>query len=346
MIREYVHDRRREIIEYLRSYLSQARGRFADTSPWAEGALDMLYGYTEAGKMLRGSLACLGYDLAGGDDRAEVVPVAAALELLQSFLLVHDDIMDRDPTRRGHPSVHERYAQTARDRGVADALHFGYSMAICVGDVANELAFELLSAYGPEVVSLVATEIAKTGFAQMSDVANGLLNTEPTIEEILTVYRYKTGRYTIALPLSLGAACAGADAVLRTSLAEAGEELGVVFQLVDDKIGLLGDESSTGKPVGSDVAENKKTLIRRLLYDHADEAARAELDAAFGTFAGSRGVEVVRHVYDRLKINRYLDELVDRYMERYSRIVDGLDVDQKSLHVLNDFVRYNRSREV
>ncbi len=343
MIKEYVNDRRQAIVEFLDSYLADARGHFDTTSPWATAALDMLQDYTSAGKMLRGSLACLGFDLAYGADRSTVVPVAAALELLQSFLLIHDDIMDRDATRRGQPSIHERYARIAEDRGTADALHFGYSMAICVGDVANELAFEVLSAGGPEIVSLVATEIAKTGFAQMSDVANGLLESEPSIDEILTVYRYKTGRYTIALPLAVGAACAGADTSLKESLAEAGEQLGIVFQLIDDKIGLFGDASTTGKPVGSDIEENKKTVIRRLLYDVADESARADLDAAFGS---NGGVDAVRRVYNRLEIEARLDELIDQYMDRFSKIIDGLSVDEKSINVLIDFVGYNRSREV
>lgn len=289
----------------------------------------MLEEYCSRGKMLRGCLVRLGYELAGGkrptgDDERAVTTAGAAMELFQAGLLIHDDIMDRDRTRRGAPTVHVAY-EDALSRGRYDAPeHNGESLGVCAGDIAYFAAFRALSALPVSdgatrrVMAIVATELSLVGVAQMQDVANGAMKPgsvnpfrdgpcEPDEEAILRLYRYKTGRYTFSLPLALGAAIAGSSDATRVALEEAGESLGVLFQLKDDELGLFADASELGKPVGADIREDKKTLFRLRLFTRADTDLRTRLEAVFGDrTAGDAEAAFVRVAMERMGVRAEL----------------------------------------
>lgn len=348
MIRGYVLQRRAEILDLLSDFVAESSDRLAHIGPWVDDLCRRLLSFTGGGKMLRGALVGLGYDLFAGEGRQKSLPAAAAMELIQSFLLIHDDIMDRDSARRGAASVYAQYQDHGLQTGAQDPLHFGYSMAICGGDVAMLFAYRLLGRVDsprlPVIFDLVSDEISKTGFAQMSDVANGQLVTDPGAEEILTVYRYKTGRYTVSLPLAVGALVAGADDSAVRVLLSAGEELGVVFQLVDDRIGLFGASEVTGKPVGSDIAENKKTLIRHLLFDRARDQDLETLKARFGASDGPEAVHAVRQVYQGLNLDAAVEEVIEDHLRRYRGLLQELPLREPALLLLEDFVAYNTTR--
>jgi len=292
--------------------------------------------YCSRGKMLRGCLVRLGYELAGGkrptgDDERAVTTAGAAMELFQAGLLMHDDIMDRDRTRRGAPTVHVAYEE-ALSGGRYDAPeHNGESLGVCAGDVAYFAAFKALSELpvsdgaARRVMAIAATELSLVGVAQMQDVANGAIKPdssnpfregpcEPDEQAILRLYRYKTGRYTFSLPLPLGAAIAGASDATRVALEEAGESLGVLFQLKDDELGLFADASELGKPVGADIRENKKTLFRLRLFTRADTELRCRLEAVFGDrAAGDAEAAFVRDAMERLGVRAELTAEMRRY---------------------------------
>ncbi len=292
--------------------------------------------YCSRGKMLRGCLVRLGYELAGGkrptgDDERAVTTAGAAMELFQAGLLIHDDIMDRDRTRRGAPTVHVAY-EDALSAGRYDAPeHNGESLGVCAGDIAYFAAFRALSELpvpdgaARRVMAIAATELSLVGVAQMQDVANGAMKPgsvnpfrdapcEPDERAILRLYRYKTGRYTFSLPLALGAAIAGASDATRIALEEAGESLGVLFQLKDDELGLFADASELGKPVGADIREDKKTLFRLRLFERADAGLRGKLASAFGN-RGSGDAEAasVREAVERLGVRADLAAEMRRY---------------------------------
>ena len=284
---------RRSISSCLQGFIEEKRSDLARINPLGPDVAERLLASSLQGKMLRGSLVHLGECIASGrkldaEPSRTVAVAAAAMELFQSGLLVHDDIMDRDRTRRGHASIWQQYSLLASAEGHPDPGHRGEAMGICAGDVAYFLAFELLSCMETEpsvvrvALGLCAAELTRVGIAQMQDVAWGASNAEATESDILRMYTYKTGRYTFSLPLLVGALIGGASAILRDELAGLGEAIGMLFQIRDDELGIFGTEEEIGKPVGSDVREGKKTLYSSCLFAASSGEERRRLQGIFG----------------------------------------------------------------
>jgi len=191
-----------------------------------------------------------------------MIRVGAALELLQTFALIQDDVIDRSLTRRGRPASHvvlARAAQVEPDR-------FGPSAAILLGDLALIWADQLLAASGfaPErlaraqgVYNRLRTEVT---LGQYLDVL-AAHSRRVTEAEALTVNRYKTASYTVERPIQLGLALAGASDALIEAVSGYAVPAGIAFQLRDDVLGAFGDPELTGKPSGEDLQERKPTWL-------------------------------------------------------------------------------------
>lgn len=296
-------------------------------------AASRLADFAVRGKMLRGSLVRLGYEIVARREAAEpdastIRLAGAAMELFQSGLLIHDDIMDRDRVRRGLPTLHVGYESALRRGSYDDPQHYGEALGICAGDLAYLAAFQLLAelptkaALAVKSVAIAARELSMVAIAQMQDVVNGAVRpgslnpfrnapSDPSEEEICGLYRYKTGRYTFSLPLALGCTLADGGDAERLMLEQAGEDLGLVFQLKDDELGLFANEAELGKPVGADIRENKKTLFRYLLLARTDGPTRDRLHSIFGSHAaGAEEVAFVRAELERLGIRAELTAMM------------------------------------
>jgi len=210
------------------------------------------------GKRLRPFLVELAYTGLGGQGRDKVLRAACSIELMQTFLLVHDDVMDRAAVRRGGPTVHLQLAPPGDP-------HHGESLAILVGDLASAYGARAIqeAGFGAEATSralaLYHEVVADECYGQALDLATA--TRDATEAEALAVLHYKTTRYTVEGPLHLGAALAGADEATLTSLSAVARPLGAAFQLRDDLLGVFGDPAETGKPVGDDLHEGKRTLL-------------------------------------------------------------------------------------
>ena len=336
----------------LRRFLEERKLPFEQVSPWGADLVQRLLSFMENGKMLRGALVQLASCNADGDPHPEAVKPAAAMELLQAFLLIHDDIMDQDTERRGKPSIFHQYASLGAQEGFSYAERFGQSMGICAGDIAMLLSTELLTeteveaSRRTELVRLATREIGYVGLAQMSDLANGHAKAEVGEERITGVYRYKTARYTFSLPLMLGATVVGYDDPTVHLLAKIGEELGIIFQMKDDDLGLFGDSEVMGKPVGSDIAEDKKTMHREYLFRSATPAERDRLNGIFGTSAVSE--EDLRYVHGLLEhydIRREVLSLMETYRAETASLIGELEGVPSTLRDgLTELLDYNLNR--
>jgi geranylgeranyl diphosphate synthase type I len=221
-----------------------------------------------SGKAIRPALAILGAEAAGGD-AAVAVPGAVALELIHNFSLIHDDIMDGDRTRRHRPTVWDVY-------GVSDA--------IVVGDALHTLAFQVLLDEGTAATLAAMQRLADATAAMIAGQAQDAdldRRTDGTLAECVTMEQNKTAAL-LGASVAIGAVLAEAPAGTPTALERYGVELGLAFQAIDDVLGIWGDPRVTGKPVGSDLRERKKSLPVMLAI------------AAGGTLAG-RLREAFRH---------------------------------------------------
>ncbi|QSQ20374.1 polyprenyl synthetase family protein [Pyxidicoccus parkwayensis] len=227
-------------------------------------------------KRLRPALVMVGYSLARGNAAvpAELWTFAAGLELLHTFLLIHDDVADRAELRRGGPALH-RLLSPGR---------VGEDLAVVVGDHLFARALEAMLASGlpgaPAVVRYYLGVCRHTAAGQYLDLDLGRAPlSEVTLFQTLRVAYLKTARYGFCAPLVCGAMLGGASAELLEGLERAGRHVGLAYQLRDDLIGLFGNPDVAGKATDGDFTQGKRTFPVLAAYARADATAREELEA-------------------------------------------------------------------
>lgn len=238
------------------------------------------------GKRIRTTMTYWGFVAAGGvhgeGGYRHMVRVAAALELLHLFALVHDDVMDESDQRRGRPSAHvqaSRWHEQAGARG--DTVVFGRNMAILLGDLAHALADGLVDGL-PAVMRAAWHDLSVELIAGQRADLTGAAAGRPDRRHAEHVARTKSGRYTVTRPLQLGALAARAPEHVVDALMASGDHLGTAFALRDDHLGVWGDPALTGKPASDDLYEGKATVVLSLAREHLT-GADADLLARVGT---------------------------------------------------------------
>jgi geranylgeranyl diphosphate synthase type I len=215
------------------------------------------------GKRVRAVLVAAAFQACGGEQGPSAVVMAgAAIELLHAYLLIHDDWMDQDTVRRGGPTVHVQLgALLASERD-------GAAAAILAGDYLGALAVEALLAVelpAPRVrdaAAILVRALEEVVLGQALDIRH-----RPDID-VETMHDLKTASYTVRAPLLVGAVLAGAAPRALETLEAYARPAGVAFQLHDDLLGTFGDARVTGKPVGNNLREGKRTaLIEELASD-------------------------------------------------------------------------------
>jgi geranylgeranyl diphosphate synthase, type I len=256
-----IDDLRAQVDDALRRWLAARGARLAHSAPLISEMTRLL---EAGGKRLRPSFCYWGYRAAGGKHGEAIVRAAASLELLHTFAIVHDDIMDASDERRGEPTVH---------------AHLGLNAALLVGDLALVLADAMFmsSEFDAAVLTGAFDEYSRMRqeviVGQWMDLeAAGDPHTSEGRARL--VARLKSGRYSIVEPLAIGARLMCAPGDLREGLTSFGEPLGEAFQLRDDLLSLFGERSDVGKPVDSDIREGKRNLLyakTRAALSGADE---------------------------------------------------------------------------
>lgn len=273
----WLEDVRALIDARLASHFARERERAAALSPEGGSLNDAIATLTmRGGKRLRPALLVAAFrsvdEAAPLDDAIEA---GAALELLQSYLLIHDDWMDHDEERRGGPSVHA----ALRDANGNDA-HLGASLAVLAGNLASAHAWALLTGIGgPEARLREAIDVF---IAIHREVVLGQQLDLLGSKDVSRMQQLKTGSYTVRGPLALGAALAGGTDPQRRALERFGEPLGEAFQLRDDLLGTFGDPSVLGKPIGSDLRTGKRTALILAAEERASACELRRIHAVLG----------------------------------------------------------------
>jgi len=269
-------DVRERVDARLRAFLEAKQENARRTSPEGVELADSIARLTlRGGKRLRPAVLVASFQTVAPDgDLARTDDASAAIELLQSYLLIHDDWMDLDDERRGGPST---FAEL-RDR--YDDAHLGASLAVLAGDLASAYAWELcVSAPFPEGrlrdgLAAFTRMQEEVFFGQHLDLTGSM--------DVARMHDLKTGSYTVRGPLRLGALLGGASGEQLAALERFGDPLGLAFQIRDDLLGTFGDPSKTGKPAGNDLRAGKRTSLVRTAEERLSEAERAPLTAVFG----------------------------------------------------------------
>lgn len=273
-----------EISDVIREQKQFAKSEY----PWAADALKRLEEFTVSGKMIRGLLVVLAAGQSSKQVQSDAIKVGSALELMHSGILVHDDIMDRDVLRRNKPTMHTQYANLSKLINKAESIHYGEGMASCVGIIAYFLA---MGEFGkvkttqtmPRLIELFSSEMGLLGLGQMDDLNTSTLSASSE-KDCLRIYEQKTGRYTFGLPILAGLALAGETGkTLENKVKQLAKSLGIIFQLRDDLLGVFGNQLKTGKSVGGDIRERKKTWLYFRLLKEVSKADAKKISNMFNT---------------------------------------------------------------
>ncbi|HEY0216011.1 MAG TPA: polyprenyl synthetase family protein [Cellulomonas sp.] len=278
------------LTEHLDRLEPELVGAGAGAAPLGDAVRAMLSG----GKRLRAAFCYWSWrahgGLPGAPEAQTVLGVGAALELFQAAALFHDDVMDDSDTRRGQPAAHRVFAERHAAAGWSgDPARFGASAAILLGDlalVASEHVFARSVGDEPAgrrsrahaVFDRMRTEVT---VGQYLDLLAQVLpwGADPASDEARAreVIRAKSARYSVELPIVLGAVLAGADEDALAAASAFGLPLGEAFQLRDDLLGVFGDPAATGKPAGDDLREGKRTVLVARAMAHALRTGDAAL---------------------------------------------------------------------
>lgn len=254
------------------------------------------------GKKMRPLLTVMATNIFS-DNWQKAVKPAIGVEVFHNFTLMHDDIMDAAPLRRGKPTVHEKWNE---------------NIAILSGDVMLVCAYELMTAVDDKIFKHVIRRFNRTAAevceGQQWDM-NFATRNDVTEEEYINMIRLKTS-VLLGFSLELGGLIAEADEESTQLLYEIGTNIGIGFQLKDDILDVYGDPEKFGKQVGGDIIENKKTwlLLKALEIGEANEALQFWIDAK--EFDKEEKVKAVTEIYNSLNIRELAEQKMNAYFDK------------------------------
>lgn len=349
-LKDYIANHRPTLETTLLSYLETKKQTYRDI-PLYQKSIEKLMDTVTTGKLVRGILLLLAYESKCKTVSKDALTLAAAIELIHTGLLIHDDIMDNDHLRRGKPTVYAQAMHEGKIYNADNEKDYGVAIAICIGDLAFFMAYELIgmlspSAQNKQILATSAHELQKVGYAQITDVHFGRTQSEPTEDEIISLYRFKTARYSFSLPLKLGGMLAGCDEITIKNLEQFGEELGIAFQIKDDELGIFGIEETVGKPVGSDIRENKKTLYRHILFQLADGRTKDQLNKIYGnTVITNKDISKIKQYMMKYNVLKTIQKVREDKSESALTILDSIIMPDKYKMIFTDLVKFTNNRE-
>ncbi len=285
------------------------------------------------GKRMRPLLTLMGTYLFT-DDWQKAVRPALGVEVFHNFTLMHDDIMDQAPLRRGQPTVHEKW---------------NGNVAILSGDVMLVNAYQLLLNVDADKLAPVLARFSRTA-AEVCEGQQMDMNFETrwdvTEAEYIDMIRLKTS-VLLGYSLELGGLIGGADEETTRHLYEGGMNIGIGFQLKDDLLDVYGDPAKFGKQVGGDIIANKKTFLLIEALEQARGSYKDELTdwLTRTTFDKAEKVQAVTAIYDQLGIRQITESRINTYFDRGFANLDQINADPARKTLLSQFARQLVERE-
>jgi geranylgeranyl diphosphate synthase type II len=318
-----VSERRQQHVErVLTSFFSDSHYRArALGAPYA-ALWQTLERNASGGKLFRPRMVMAAYEALGGTDLDAAAHVGAAFELLHTALIVHDDVIDRDFVRRGNPNVSGSYRDIATTAGIPlpIAEHRGMSVAVIAGDLALFNSYRMLDRSGAEGVvrtrlhDIFDEAMFVSAAGELYDVDFSIRAEPPTVDEIVDMERLKTAGYSFEGPLQAGAVLAGASGEAVDALGQYGRSIGIAYQIVDDLLGVFGDEGDTGKTTMGDLREGKRTV---LLAHAVTQPGWAAVETLFGSpELTPEGADRIRSVLEESGSRRFAEALARDFANR------------------------------
>jgi geranylgeranyl diphosphate synthase type II len=291
------------------------------------------YMMTLGGKRLRPALLLMAHELFGGNPHNAIKP-ALAIEVFHNFTLLHDDIMDKAPLRRGKPTVHEKWNP---------------DIAILSGDTLFVKACELMmgveDTWLRQAFTLFYHSAAEVCEGQQLDM-HYETSDDVHVNDYLGMIGSKTAAL-LACSLTIGALTAGASLKDQSHIYSFGKNLGIAFQLHDDVLDVYGDEKKFGKKTGGDILSNKKTFLLLSAMQVARGSIHKELQQWMMSqdFDPDEKVKAVKNFYSVLGIRELAETEMEKYFQAALRDLESIEVDEEKKSVLREFASQLMLRE-
>ncbi|MCX6232294.1 MAG: polyprenyl synthetase family protein [Bacteroidetes bacterium] len=291
------------------------------------------YTLSQGGKRMRPMLTLLACEMFGGNIENAVYP-SIGLEIFHNFTLLHDDIMDKAPIRRGKETVYKKW---------------NINIAILSGDTMFALAYEYMLKTDSHFISRILPVLNQTAIevceGQQYDM-NFETDGDITIADYIEMIRLKTA-VLLGASLKIGAIVGGADDVNANHIYDFGINIGLAFQLKDDLLDVYADVEKFGKITGGDIVTNKKTFLYLKAFDLANETQSERLQHLFNLPETEHNAKVngVKALYDELNIEQLCKEEMQRYYEKAFTALDKINVSNQQKQELMDFAEQLIGRE-
>ncbi len=292
------------------------------------------------GKRIRPYLCWCGYKLASGTEDKKIIRVGAAIELLHNYILNLDDMADRDTVRRGGPTLEVAFTQTLFASYPKNTrAHYARTWAEIAGAILNTYMYELIRTSGFSSEQIVESlEIIDTHMLEETAVGwqiHMTQNHQPLSqakeERFEKGLRLVTAQYTFVSPLLLGVIFAGKRSIFEPVLKKYGEHVGTAFQIQDDILGLFGKTDETGKAVGNDVREGKKTLLIQYAYKHCSREDQKFLEQVVGSAITEKELERVQAIVKESGSLQYSQEKAKNHVEDGVAALQSLEIGDTSI---------------
>jgi len=286
------------------------------------------------GKRLRPVLTLMTSEIFGAN-YTKALDAALAIEIFHNFSLVHDDIMDDAPLRRGKTTVHEKW---------------DINTGILSGDAMLISAYQLFENYDGTIFKELAKLFSKTALevceGQQYDV-DFETRTDVTIPEYLKMIEYKTA-VLVAAAMKMGAIIANASATSQNNIYEFGRNLGIAFQLQDDYLDAFGDPKTFGKQVGGDIIENKKTFLYLKALEFGTTEEQKDLKQFFATKTDNSAIKItkVKEIFKNTGAANYTQKEIERYTNKAFNVLNSLEISNDKKLLLQKFGEGLMRREV
>lgn len=294
----------------------------------------MVYILDLGGKRVRPVLVLMAAEIFGSDYR-KALDAALAIEIFHNFSLIHDDIMDDAPLRRGKKTVHEKW---------------DVNTGILSGDAMLIMAYQLFENYHGETFRELARLFSKTAIevceGQQYDM-DFETREDVTIKEYLRMIEFKTA-VLVGASLKMGAIVAGASKENKEKIYEFGRLLGIAFQLQDDYLDAFGNPETFGKQVGGDIIENKKTFLYLTTLDTAAAKIALQLEHLYSINPPDSGakVETVKSLFESSGAAELTRKEIEKYTKKAFCVLEDLQISEDKKMLLRNFGQGLMNREV
>lgn len=290
------------------------------------------YAMSQGGKRLRPLLAFIGCNMFDGDI-SKVENPAIGLEIFHNFTLLHDDIMDQAPIRRGKPSVYTKWDTNTAILSGDTMFVVAYEYVV---NTPADILVPILQIFNQTAREVCEGQQLDMNYESQSDIS---------IEDYIEMIRLKTA-VLIAASLKIGAVCGKATEIQAENLYQFGINFGLAFQLRDDLLDAFGNVEVFGKQTGNDILTNKKTYLYLKAFEKANQEQYDALEFAFKNLFGQEKIDAVLKIFTALNIKEETEDAIESYYNKAIYHLEQLGLKDENTNVLYQFASKLKSRQV